>query len=239
MPIFLMILGMIFLIITPSKASAETMSNSTSLTQLARCSGCGCKGGPGWRINKSGRCASYKNLAKACGNPPNPSRCTYELGASKSSNTKQTKPASFLVAPTTLTGRASVIDADTIEIHGQRVRIFGIDAPEGKQTCKDAIGKSYRCGQIGSIALDKFINSSQPIRCEHKDTDRYQRFVGQCFTAAGHDIADWLARKGHALDYRQYSNGAYAPAESEAMTKKEGIWQGSFIEPWEWRKGVR
>jgi endonuclease YncB( thermonuclease family) len=31
-----------------------------------------------------------------------------------------------------------VIDADTIEIHGQRIRLHGIDAPEGGQTCLDA-----------------------------------------------------------------------------------------------------
>jgi endonuclease YncB( thermonuclease family) len=37
-----------------------------------------------------------------------------------------------------LTGRASVIDADTIEIHGTRIRLWGIDAPESTQLCRDA-----------------------------------------------------------------------------------------------------
>ena len=32
-------------------------------------------------------------------------------------------------------GRASVIDADTIEIHGTKIRIYGIDAIEARQRC--------------------------------------------------------------------------------------------------------
>ncbi|WP_348643025.1 thermonuclease family protein [Mesorhizobium sp. B2-6-5] len=45
-----------------------------------------------------------------------------------------------------LVGRASVIDGDTIEIHGKRIRFNGIDAPESSQTCADGNGKAYRCG---------------------------------------------------------------------------------------------
>lgn len=38
-------------------------------------------------------------------------------------------------AATTIVGVASVIDGDTIEIHGSRIRLFGIDAPESRQAC--------------------------------------------------------------------------------------------------------
>jgi endonuclease YncB( thermonuclease family) len=35
-----------------------------------------------------------------------------------------------------LTGQASIIDGDTLEIHGTRIRLWGIDAPESNQDCR-------------------------------------------------------------------------------------------------------
>ena len=37
-----------------------------------------------------------------------------------------------------IVGRASVIDGDTIDLHGVRVRLSGIDAPESAQLCRSA-----------------------------------------------------------------------------------------------------
>ena len=34
-----------------------------------------------------------------------------------------------------ISGRARVIDGDTIEVSGSRIRLHGIDAPESAQTC--------------------------------------------------------------------------------------------------------
>lgn len=63
-----------FVMSTPAPMSAI----STPVPQIASCSGCGCRGGPGWRINRTGKCASHKNIRKECGSPPSPRRCTKE-----------------------------------------------------------------------------------------------------------------------------------------------------------------
>jgi endonuclease YncB( thermonuclease family) len=96
-----------------------------------------------------------------------------------------------------IVGRASVIDGDTIEIRGQRIRLFGIDAPEGGQTCKDARGRTYRCGQRAAQALDYRISGSA-VYCDPQDTDRYGRVVAIC-QAWGEDLNAWMVGLGWAL----------------------------------------
>jgi endonuclease YncB( thermonuclease family) len=132
-----------------------------------------------------------------------------------------------------LIGQASVIDGDTIEIHGARVRLFGIDAPESDQLCHDARSYQYRCGQKASNALFDFVGR-RLVECVEVDRDRYKRAVSVC-TVGGTDIADWLVRNGLALDWPQYSKGGYAAAQAEAKREQRGMWAGNFKEPWTYR----
>ena len=127
---------------------------------------------------------------------------------------------------------ASVIDADTIEIHGQRIRLHGIDAPEGRQTC-ELDGQPYRCGQQAALALADYIGQ-RTVVCEQRDVDRYQRVVAVCHVG-GEDMGAWLVSEGWALAYRRYSTD-YVDEEDGARTSRRGLWRGEFIPPWEWRQ---
>lgn len=137
-----------------------------------------------------------------------------------------------------LTGRASVIDGDTIEIHGTRIRLWGIDAPEHDQLCDNASGKSYQCGAIAANKLSDWINR-RAVVCAPRDHDRYGRMVAAC-TVDRQDIGEWLVSNGLALRWPRYDRqGRYAGAQATAQKTKAGIWGGGFLEPWEYRACVR
>ena len=132
-------------------------------------------------------------------------------------------------------GVASVIDGDTLEIHGQRIRLHGIDAPESGQSCERG-ALEYRCGQQAALALADKIGQATS-RCEQRDIDRYQRIVAVC-RLGNMDLNAWMVRQGWAIAYRQYSLD-YVGGENAARTARAGIWAGRFVEPANWRLGNR
>ncbi|RUU43264.1 thermonuclease family protein [Mesorhizobium sp. M6A.T.Ce.TU.002.03.1.1] len=137
--------------------------------------------------------------------------------------------------PGSMEGRASVIDGDTVEIAGQRIRFNGIDAPESRQYCDDAKGFDYPCGRRAAQALDEFLAASRPLHCSFVDRDRYGRLVGNCDRADGRSVQRWLVEQGLALDWPRYSNGAFAAEQVSAKAAHRGVWQGRFVQPWDWR----
>jgi endonuclease YncB( thermonuclease family) len=135
-----------------------------------------------------------------------------------------------------IVGTASVIDADTLDIRSERIRLVGVDAPESGQKCKDAKGVLVRCGTTAANALDAWI-ARNPVTCISEGKDRYQRTLGKC-SVRGQSVQDWLVRNGHAVAYRDYST-EFVPAEIAAREARAGIWAGEFVTPSDWRKGVR
>ena len=77
-----------------------------------------------------------------------------------------------------LSGRARVIDGDTLEVGGARMRLYGIDTPESAQSCL-ARGRRWSCGREATRALSGRIGS-RTVTCEERDRDRYGRIVAVC-----------------------------------------------------------
>jgi endonuclease YncB( thermonuclease family) len=132
-----------------------------------------------------------------------------------------------------IVGRASVIDGDTLDIHGTRIRLHGIDAPESRQTCLDAQDQPWRCGQRAALLLADLLEG-KTVTCRARDIDRYRRIVGIC-EAGGITINAWMVENGLALAYRRYSKD-YVEQESRAVEAQRGLWAGSFDAPWDWRQ---
>ncbi len=133
-----------------------------------------------------------------------------------------------------ITGKARVIDGDTIVIAGERIRLHGIDAPELKQTCKTSKGKEQLCGQLAKQNLERLVKG-QDVTCKGDKRDRYKRLIAVCY-AGPFDINETMVADGWALAYRKYSTD-YVRAETFAKARREGMWRGEFVAPWLWRKG--
>lgn len=129
-------------------------------------------------------------------------------------------------------GKATVVDGDTLKIAGRKIRLFGIDAIEGKQRCLDAKGQGWACGRAATQAVRTFIGGSE-VSCFIRDQDAYGRDVAVC-DVRGQDLNRWIVSNGWAVAYSRYGQD-YVASEEKARSAQAGIFAGSFALPWQWR----
>lgn len=124
-------------------------------------------------------------------------------------------------------GPAEVIDGDSMSVSGFSVRLFGIDAPEGKQTCSRG-GSSWRCGDEAATQLRNLIGGTS-VECRGRGIDTYGRTVAIC-TVAGIELNQAMVEAGWATAFRKYSQD-YVTAEMRARGARRGIWDSEFEVP--------
>lgn len=120
-----------------------------------------------------------------------------------------------------LRGAARVVDGDTLEVGGETVRLYGIDAPERAQTCAGPEG-DWPCGRWASRRLQALVGGG--VICDDRGTDRYGRVLSVCHRLAdGVDINADMVAGGAAVAFRRYALD-YVGAEAVAQRAGAGLW---------------
>ncbi|MGH1578389.1 thermonuclease family protein [Planktotalea sp.] len=130
-------------------------------------------------------------------------------------------------------GRVRVIDGDTFDVAGVRVRVHGIDAPETDQTCETEQGTRWACGAWVTSSVAVMYDGKRAI-CREVDQDRYGRIVARC-EIAGRDVGQQLVSRGLAFAYRKYSM-AYDLDEKGAAVNDRGLHASRVQDPAQFRK---
>lgn len=132
-----------------------------------------------------------------------------------------------------ITGRAAVIDGDTIIIASHHIRLYAIDAPEKKQLCATGDGAQTACGQEAADYLREIIGRKHVSCAPVTPADQYGRIVARC-AVKGQDLGRSMVQAGHALAYRRYGRD-YIEDENQARDQMRGLWAEQFEAPWTWR----
>lgn len=131
-------------------------------------------------------------------------------------------------APERVEGTARLIDGDSFRLGNAEVRLMGLDAPEGRQTCTRG-GATWSCGEEARRELARLIGRDR-VACKVVDRDQHERLLAYC-TAANRDLNKRMVESGYALSY-----GGYIREEGLAKAAKRGLWSGEFMRPRQWRR---
>jgi endonuclease YncB( thermonuclease family) len=127
-----------------------------------------------------------------------------------------------------ISGHATtVIDGHRFRIGHERIRIWGIDAPEWRARCI-ASGRKLRAGRGSHAALSDCLRATTVTCRVQKIEPRWSRprFVAECWRDKDKDdLAACMVRSGWATDYPGYSGGHYALLEEEPQAIRRGLWQ--------------
>ena len=137
----------------------------------------------------------------------------------------------FPGAAQSISGPAIAIDGDTLAMGGERIRLYGVDAPESAQTC-DRKGAAWACGSDARALLSQMI-AGRTVECTPRDRDQYGRVVASCRAGAS-DLAGVMVREGMAVALPRFTD-AYVDAEARAKSFGMALWGSVFQTPAEFR----
>lgn len=126
-----------------------------------------------------------------------------------------------------------MIDGDSIELDGTRIRLSGIDAPEMGQSCIGPDGAGFACGRRARAELERLVGG-RDLACRREGRDRYQRVLASC-RAGEADLSVAMVASGWALAYAGAAGDRLRGIERRARDASAGLWAGRFERPEDWR----
>lgn len=123
-----------------------------------------------------------------------------------------------------------VVDGDTVDMSGSRIRILGIDAPDEDRPALKT---------VSTLALEALVARDGGLECARRLYDFTLAKGGGCgspatsfgrlnlscrFTANMASVAATMVAQGYAVDYRRYSGGAYVKLMQKAAQQRLGLW---------------
>lgn len=127
-----------------------------------------------------------------------------------------------------ITGTPTIIDGETLEVGGKRFKLWGIDAPDARQTC-NIRRRDYNCGRISTTALMDLV-AGVSVTCRPV---KGSKGVARCY-AGGYELSEGMIHTGWALAMPR-DHARFAPIEKKAAAARRGLWQGEFVMPWDWQ----
>ena len=131
-------------------------------------------------------------------------------------------------------GSVQVVDGDSLKAGSEQIRLIGIDAPELRQTCRDAQGRGWQCCRAARTRLVELVSKGN-VACTPHGKDRYGCTLAVCSAGDIPDVGEVLVREGYAVNFALSSNG-YPVAERNAQSARRGLWQGEFERQQDWRR---
>lgn len=127
--------------------------------------------------------------------------------------------------------QVKVVDGDSLEIDGKKIRLVGIDSPEYFQICRTKDDKPYNCGQKALQHMEQMVDRGhahgEKVVCEKISVDRYHRALSLC-RIGDVNLNYEMVKSGWAVAYR---DEMFKEAELSAKNQGLGIWQGRFMRP--------
>jgi endonuclease YncB( thermonuclease family) len=137
-----------------------------------------------------------------------------------------------ILAATSAFAGVRVIDGDSLEVDGEKIRLYGIDAPEAGQACAAPRGGTWPCGRAAIDLVERLVGAAE-VRCDNRGSDDFERTLAVC-TAGGVELNRALVEAGLAWSFRRYAHD-YDDAENVAHAGGIGIWRAHTEPAWQYR----